>query len=257
MIDKDSDNDEYKFVESEFQSDKPLEDSSADAGTSSKFGTYGAAFYKPSVRRNAIIAIGLVLFLFLLYELFSSKSKPKIVHPSLPAAEVPLQPTTTAAETPVNAPTVQPADPDLKEKVAAIETNQQSVSSQVTSVSQQLGTVNTTVNNLNDEVNKLNQTLSNLANQVEKQSQEIKIILLRSRPKPMRVNMIPESERIVYFIKAIIPGRAWLIGSNGSTLSIREGIRLNGYGVVKLIDSIQGRVITSSGKIIRFSQDDS
>ncbi|HAF87135.1 MAG TPA: type IV secretion protein IcmG, partial [Legionellales bacterium] len=60
-----------------------------------------------------------------------------------------------------------------------------------------------------------------------------------------------------YYIKAVIPGRAWLIAANGSTLTVSEGTNIKGYGMVKLIDSTQGRILTSSGRVIRFSQQDS
>ena len=58
-------------------------------------------------------------------------------------------------------------------------------------------------------------------------------------------------------MQAVIPGRAWLIANNGSTITVREGTPIPGYGIAKIIDPIKGRVMTSSGKEIRFSQDDS
>jgi intracellular multiplication protein IcmG len=60
-----------------------------------------------------------------------------------------------------------------------------------------------------------------------------------------------------YNIQAVIPGRAWLIATNGATLTVSQGTAIPGYGIVKLIDPVQGKVTTSSGQIIRFSQEDS
>jgi len=60
-----------------------------------------------------------------------------------------------------------------------------------------------------------------------------------------------------YFLQAIIPGRAWLISTNGDTVTVREGTRISSYGVVRFIDAKRGRVLTSSGQVIRFSQEDS
>lgn len=253
MADKDLDNDEYKFSEADFQDSDPLLDKSSGEDMSSK---YGIPVANTNVRRNAFIAVGLLIFLILMYSLFSSRKTKPTPLPAVPVAQVTapaVQPEPTSIPAPAPVP-VQEVDSDLKQKVATIETNQQNVTTQVSSMSQQLSTMSTSVSSLNDEINKLNQVINALSSQMAKQSQEIRIMMLRSKRS---AQVLPERQRIRYYIKAIIPGRAWLIGSNGSTLSIREGIQLNGYGVVKLIDSLQGRVLTSSGKVIRFSQDDS
>ena len=103
----------------------------------------------------------------------------------------------------------------------------------------------------------LNQALSNLSNLVAQQSQEMSILMVRSQPKRVKHITKHHTPQVTYNIQAVIPGRAWLIGSNGSILTVREGIKMKSYGTVRLIDPIQGRVVTSSGKIIRFSPEDS
>ena len=62
---------------------------------------------------------------------------------------------------------------------------------------------------------------------------------------------------VYYYIQAVIPGRAWLVSSQGLTITVREGTSVPGYGIVKLIDPNQGRILTSSGRTITFSQQDS
>ena len=62
---------------------------------------------------------------------------------------------------------------------------------------------------------------------------------------------------MLYYIQAVIPGRAWLIATNGSTLTVREGSTIPGYGIVRKIDPNLGKVFMSTGKVIRFSQLDS
>lgn len=147
----------------------------------------------------------------------------------------------------------------MKQKVASIEATQQTVQTEVSSVNQQVGNVNNNVNALSAQIAKLNQVISDLSNQVAKQSEEINVLMERTKPKLIKriIHVQPPAPQINYYINAVIPGRAWLIGTNGSTLTVREGSKIEGYGVVKLIDSLQGRVLTSSGRVIRFSQDDS
>jgi intracellular multiplication protein IcmG len=64
-------------------------------------------------------------------------------------------------------------------------------------------------------------------------------------------------QQIQCALQAIIPGRAWLVCSNGETLTVSQGTRISDYGIVRYIDATNGRVLTSSGQTITFSQEDS
>ena len=147
----------------------------------------------------------------------------------------------------------------LIQKVNTIETNQQNLQTQVSATNEQITTINNNVNNLTVQINRLNQAITDLTNQLSKQSEEISLLMERTKPK--RIRRIIRSpvlrELNIYYINAVIPGRAWLIGVNGSTLTVREGTKIPGYGVVRLIDSMEGRILTSSGRVIKFSQEDS
>ncbi|MFT4058648.1 MAG: type IVB secretion system protein IcmG/DotF [Legionella sp.] len=274
MADNDQ-NDEYKFAELD-----SYEDDSMDNGD------FGSSEHMPSdmepkppktdVRRNAMITIGLVVFAMIMYKilggLFSGKNNntAKGNIPSVPVTaqmnQQPQPPQPVQAE--ITPQPVQPVqqvirenDPALTQKVNSIETNQQNMQSQVTSINTQVGNVNTNMTNLAEQITKLNQTISDLATQLNRQSEEINLLMERARPKqPIfhhHVRRYPYIPRNIYYINAVIPGRAWLIGTNGSTLTVREGTKIAGYGVVKLIDSMEGRILTSSGRVIRFSQEDS
>lgn len=163
--------------------------------------------------------------------------------------------------------TIQPSVPqsvitvdnsELNKKVTAIELSQENVRSEVGSVSQQVSSVNSNVQNLNNQIASLNQVINNLSTQLAKQTEEINVLMVRTQPKrivkPVNTTASPS---LVYYIQAVIPGRAWIIATNGSTLTVREGTKIAGYGTVQLIDPLQGRVVTSSGHVIRFSQEDS
>ena len=129
---------------------------------------------------------------------------------------------------------------------------------------------------MNDQINQLNNQLNGLTanNQVLQQQlaelQNKQMILIeaidkltviqKSRPSPKPYHPVsriipPHIEHIHYYIQAIIPGRAWLINSHGNTITVKVGSKVPNYGIVDKIDHLQGRVITSSGKILRFNQD--
>ncbi len=274
MAEHDQDNDEYKFAELDSLDSESINDENEKYESSS--GQKASPGGK-NVKRNALIAVGVIVCAMATYKivgwLYSGKSNNASQIAPTPTAQVsqpPTQSTITSAPTPVSTPVVTPiaqptqpvvtttTDNDLKQKVSAIEQTQQTVRAEVSSVGEQVGTVNNNINNLNTQITNLNHVIENLTNQVAKQSEEINILMARSQPKVVhkvqKKIMLP---RTIYYIQAVIPGRAWLIGTNGSTLTVREGTKIAGYGVVKLIDSMQGRVLTSSGQVIRFSQEDS
>ncbi|KTD53370.1 Component of the Dot/Icm secretion system [Legionella santicrucis] len=278
MADNDQ-NDEYKFAELDSLENESIENPEYSPKSTAPMGQGGGEPRK-NIKRNALIAIGVVVFIMLMYKfiggIFFGKSTKVPTDENItptPVAEVtpspqpqPL-PQTEIPQEPIQQPQVQPVlqqpvvevGKELKQKVASIEVTQQTVQSEVSSVNQQVGNVNNNVNALSAQITKLNQVISDLSNQVAKQSEEINVLMERTKPKLIKriIHVQPSAPQIIYYINAVIPGRAWLIGANGSTLTVREGSKIEGYGVVKLIDSLQGRVLTSSGRVIRFSQDDS
>lgn len=273
MADNDQ-NDEYKFAELESLDNDSMDPDYSPGGRQPS--GMGSKPPKKDVRRNAIIVICLVLFAMLMYKLlgglFSGKnnnaSKGSIpaapIAAQVPAPVQPPQPQPIQAQIapqpmPQAQPVVQENNSGLRQKVDSIESNQQNVQSQVSSMNEQVGNVNNNVNNLTSQISRLNQTITDLTTQLSKQSEEINVLMERTKPKPIRRAMPPRQfhQANIYYINAVIPGRAWLIGTNGSTLTIREGTKIAGYGVVKLIDSMEGRILTSSGRVIRFSQEDS
>ncbi len=275
MAEHDQDSDEYKFAELDSLDSESINDENEKYESSSG--------QKPSptgknVKRNALIAVGVIVCAMATYKivgwLYSGKNNNASQITPTPTAQVsqpPTQSTITSVPTPVSTPVVTPTvtqpsqpvvttttDNDLKQKVSTIEQTQQTVRAEVNSVGEQVGTVNNNINNLNTQIANLNHVIENLTKQVAKQSEEINILMKRSQPKVVhKIQTKIRLPRTIYYIQAVIPGRAWLIGTNGSTLTVREGTKIAGYGIVKLIDSLQGRVLTSSGQVIRFSQEDS
>ena len=112
------------------------------------------------------------------------------------------------------------------------------------------------------KIEALDQMVVSLNNKIDSQSREVMALQAQkapvvSKPKPIKHKPVSQAQKTKYFLQAVIPGRAWLIAENGSTLTVRDGSLIAGYGIVRLIDPNQGRVITSSGQVIQFSQTDS
>ncbi|WED43627.1 type IVB secretion system protein IcmG/DotF [Legionella cardiaca] len=272
--DKNEYGDEYQFSDLDVISPDSAEEEQAKTTPAAK------KDINPNFKRNAIVAVVVIVVAMLAYKflgpLFTKKPQSTDNVPSLTATTPPPQPIeqpqpqpVTPAEQPPTAQTAVPAieqqqtptpttdDSQITQRLSALEVSQQNLRSEVDSMNSQLATINTNMNELAQKIAQLNQTLTVIVTRVEEQSKQIAVITVRAKPKPVAKVVIKTPPPPSYFIQAIIPGRAWLIAQNGSTITVREGTPIVGYGVVRLIDSRQGRVLTSSGRVIRFSQQDS
>ena len=110
----------------------------------------------------------------------------------------------------------------------------------------------------------INENLTTIADRMQSMQQqvaelkkpEVKKAVIKKRTKRVhkRRHIKPPP---VYHVNAIIPGRAWLRATNGTTITVSEGQTLTGYGKIINISPQDGRVTTSSGREITFSPEDS
>lgn len=255
MAENEQENDEYQFDEFNSIENESMEDVSDEFSGGGGGPGEGEPEGKKNILRNVLIVFGALVVLFIVYRIIASffGGTTTEVKPAIPPvsqmAPQPVQPIRTI---------VKETDTELKQKVDTIEQNDRYIQSDLTSLKNQVNTVGSDVANLNTQISKLSQSVTELTELVNKQSMVISDLVVRTKKKPVKRKVVRVPVRVInYDVQAVIPGRAWLIASNGSTLTVRVGTKVPGYGVVKLIDSIQGRVITSSGRIIRFSQKDS
>lgn len=224
-----------------------------------------SSFTPSSTLRNGLIAVGCIIVLMFSYKFIGSFISGNQSNEQ--AEIIPVKPIkkTVITQTTMTRPlqtmlASTPQEPPLSQKLSKLEQEQKNMSSDVSAMNTQLSGVNTTMNTIATKMAELNGLITALNAKIEMQSQEIERLHEASKPKVVvskprvRKLAVPGT---TYAIQAVIPGRAWLIASNGMTLTVREGTRIAGYGVVKLVDAKQGRVLTSSGQIIRFSQTDS
>jgi len=264
MADNDQFNDEYQLADMDGVSlePNPSETTSDESvGSSEK----KRVQRQVNVKRNAIIALAVFMFAIVAYKFVSSRSTEKkqtdvaIVVPITPVPAVIMQPHIEPQTTVVEQATLT-GDNKISQKLSSLELSQQSMRDDVVSVNSQLGGINNNVREIMTKMAEVSRVITNLSAVTEAQSHEIeRLIVLKAKPPKKRPPPILSAGEASqkYYIQAVIPGRAWLMATNGTTLTVREGTSVAGYGIVKLIDPIQGRVMTSSGQMIRFSQEDS
>ena len=265
MADNDQYNDEYQFADLDAMSpDAGDENGIAQDEASSPAATRTGISGENNIKRKAIFVVIVFVCLLLGYKMIGSlfSGKKAVSTMDTPAAAGIMQP--PAPQPIVQQPqtaapvAVVPIDSKVTQELSALEVTQQSMRTDVASVNNQLVGISNNMNDMIAKMTALNGIIVNLSAKVDEQAREIEQLTIKRhevRHIHTAVSHAPSYPK--YYLQAVIPGRAWLIAANGATLTVREGTMVAGYGMVKLIDPNQGRVMTSSGQVIRFSQEDS
>ena len=257
MVDKKANQDE---IQDEYQfDDLDITENESEDGDDSVVEDVSSTqdrFNKKDVIRNALIVLGVVIVAMVVYKFVGSMFSTK--EPVVKAPVAAIKPAMNPVPAPQPIAIQETPSPEMLKKISALEVSQGTLSSDVNNLNTQVSAITTNLNDLNTKIAQLTQTINTLAAQVSQQSQQIAALSVRARPTPRHyVNRQPHMPAVYYYIQAVIPGRAWLVSSQGLTVTVREGTSVPGYGIVKLIDPNQGRILTSSGRTITFSQQDS
>lgn len=205
-------------------------------------------------RTNLWIVAGAILVFFALFKLFTlffSDSRQKEVSvpltppPAVTMPQVMPQPVVPSTSTPPVVPSMgtQPS--------AALENQVSGLQNQVTSLS-------SSVSDLKDNMSQIQAQLQMIQTQLQK-SPAVQVEKKSVRPKVKHVTAHKKIKRtryyqqVYYVLRAIIPNRAWVVDSWGNNYSVTRGDILPGVGRIRIIDPNRGRVITSRGTIIRYS----
>ncbi len=266
MVDNDPNNKEYKLDDLDLLASEPeeqfqSEDEVTDFPSEPSKGGFGDSkpWENPMVRKGAIGLGGFVL-VFLCYKMIhavwgdktsTNQIKPVAIQQNTPKP----QPIQSAANL--------VTDDLTSKKLSSLEQAQGNMSDTLQTVNNQVTSMNSEISDVSSKITTLSANLAALNEKLDAQTQEIaRLTALNAKRHVVKhehrlSSHNPSNAPDVYSIQALIPGRAWLISSNGSSMTVREGSALPGYGVVKLIDVERGRVLMSSGRVIKFGQVDS
>ena len=217
----------------------------------------------PMVIRNALIAVFTLVFGILLYKVIHNLyvrhtvavpkpqpivTKQQVVEP--PVAPQPIVHDNTAV-----------IKANIDDKLSMVTESQQNVQTELASMTQNVNNMETQMTEVSANMANMSQLIEALQAKVTEQSQLIENLLAVRKheyaTKHHYHRRHTHASTLKYYVQAVIPGRAWLIATNGVTLTVRQGTAIRGYGIVQFIDATRGRVMTSSGKVIKFSQEDS
>lgn len=216
--------------------------------------------------KRILIPAGLIIIIIVVYQFlnwYSSASRtaseiqPKqqgsaiITRPQLAA---PQAASSAAAE--VSAGVVRPLEtPRISSAAAAEETakKMEALVQEVESNREQLANLNDALIKNQQAVNDLSGTVNSVSATLEAISGKVQQLVDQTAAKKKKI-VLPEKP--IYHLRAVIPGRAWLIDESDKTITVRVGNLLPGYGKVNFISSREGVVITDSGDVIQYGVND-
>lgn len=263
MIDENKD-DEYQFTE--LDGSQSFDEDTVNDEVQTSFPAEGN-LKRIVVSGFVVILVGFILFKFVSPYLSSEKkltdvSVLKTKKPvSQPIKKVEVKPEPIVYKPPVQAPIERVrvinktvTDPKVNTKLTALQHSSRLSSRKISKINNNLGALRDGVDSLTSKINSLNVVIMQLANTVKEQQSMIEA--LKPKLPPKKVEKKPLKPLITYHIKALIPGRGWLMSSKGITITVIKGTRIPGFGRVVSIDARHGKVVTSSGKVIQFSISD-
>lgn len=205
--------------------------------------------------RNRVVLIGLVVIAIFVVLQFMTGKKTTTKAVQATATQEPKQAVAQSSQV-----ANRQFDNQLQQQVASQSQASSQIMSNVSSMDSQIKTNRNQISSIQDQMANLQQALQSVSNNSQTTNEAISELALsikklaadqkkKETPKP---KVIPPKP-VTYYIRAVVPGRAWIYGTNKRSASIIVGDTVNQYGKVLAINPDQGVIVTSSGKTISFS----
>lgn len=271
-------NQEYQLGDDNLLGSANVSDPFLEEETSSKKQDTSAFMENPItesglLQRRAMLAVGILISCLIIYKIFAYFMTDKLpaekisvppapsVMTSAPAPKITPQPKPQPLVRSNSAPTSQVMPSEVQTKLASLAASEENHYQEVVRLRTELSSLQTDMSNLTQKLDGLTEQLKTMTTQLNEQTNQMQVMAIKITQQTQRLKKATlkkaQQPKPLYFVQAVIPGRAWLISSDGMhTVSVRVGSDLSGYGSVQAIDSEIGRVLTSSGRVIKFSQQD-
>lgn len=192
-----------------------------------------------AANKRLFIAIGVLVAVVIVFTLMRVMHKPAPVVQTPPPAVV---------QQPV-------VDPQITAAIDSLKADSLNNTSTVNQLQSQVQSLTNALSQSRAQQQQLSQSVMLLAQQVQQLNTQVKTL---AQPKPVKIAAPvpvvkkPTAPVITYQLRAVVPGRAWIVASDGQSQSVAVGDHVQQYGVVQSIDADAGVVITTSGKTIKF-----
>jgi intracellular multiplication protein IcmG len=196
----------------------------------------------------------------------TAKAEPKASKPvKVVRTQVTPESTPVLAAAPVNnfsggqatyRPVVSEPSAKVMRQLRTLNRAREQTSDQIGQLNNKLGEVNSSVSETADKLDKLNNSIQRLTEKLIEQQTEINALKKEKKIAQLKKKKAMEKPEAVYYVQALIPGRAWLQSTRGDIKTVAKGVELPGYGKVIEIYAKKGEITTTSGKVITFSPAD-
>ncbi|MDF2690152.1 MAG: hypothetical protein K0S29_7 [Gammaproteobacteria bacterium] len=111
---------------------------------------------------------------------------------------------------------------------------------QNTQIINALSNMQQSMQTLANSLNTYNKNMQNISLQLGKTQQQLALLLAEQSAQVQKLTL-----------RAVVPGRAWLVDDEGNTTTVTVGTQLPNYGTVVNIDSGKGEVVMSTGYVFK------
>lgn len=149
----------------------------------------------------------------------------------------------------------------VESRVSNIEETNAEVQAQVERINANVADIQSTLANLSAQMSAMNNTVQDLSAQVSQQQTQMQLATVMQEEKKAKQRAVAKKmggtapARTVYYLQAMVPGRAWLVSDKGSMLTVKIGDLVPGYGEVVSIDTNLNAVTTSNDSVITLKED--
>lgn len=265
MADQNNSGNEFVFEEEENQDQAEYSKSTYEGSTEN----IKSLVHNKRLMMTLGAIVGLWVITYLIEASMASSSIEDTIEEDLASVKQEL------GDSPPPAPQVTTAEPrisrsDFSNVESSVSTNAAGVQKISNDVAQQNAAIEKTLKNYND----LNAKLTKIAVQVDNLQYQFKHVLDIDRELYRKINEVEEKMRkaeeakklaaekkapkkplSVYYLRAVVDGRAWLVNPEGQSITVVVGENLTDYGKITNIFASQGLIATSSGRVIQFQHD--
>ena len=265
---KTSSEDEYQFPQEEYASGAAEGDAGAEpkegaastgagaslSARSKLFENYRTTTVSSRTKR-ILIVVGLLIVIVIVIH-FMRSVKPPVI-PSMAQKTAQKQQESQSVVQPQAAPMpavqqIEPQQPvDINPSGSLDE--MRAYSSQSDSKIQEL---QTEVANVQNSLTQSEATNTQLQKSVSALTTQVQALSVQLKQTMEQEKKAPKTKKVVFYLRAVVPDRAWVMTSSGETVSVSVGDSLDQYGTIQSIDPVYGVIETSSGRKITYGQND-
>ena len=142
---------------------------------------------------------------------------------------------------------VEKENTDIEKQISSLKSSQdqinktankdiQVVARQLVEITKSLKEMQGQINSTTDAMSKQKELINKVTNTLNETKQQLQLLIAQKAANMQKLTL-----------RAVVPGRAWLVDGAGNTISVGVGDALPYYGKVVKVDSAQGSVVMSSG----------